>query len=220
MSNLTDFFPSGGGGNPSLLTDINLLPKIIARGATIKTDRSTMGYSWQNQTAFYDTAFFTSNIGSRVQISGTGYNTICDLTGSGEFYSALGSIADQFNGRTISWKFTIDGVETIINVAINVNMQMYIGHYIPTIVTRVTTDTNPAYGGPEDYGSFGGYNTVSPNKFLTIQGQGIGMYRQDAFKNLNLPRLKFESSFKLEYSTDDGTTGAYNRYVVAQYQLN
>ena len=223
MSNLTDFFPSGGGGgNASIITDPNDLPKVIAWGATIKTASSTRVYSRQNQGQFYENNFFAingGNVGSRVQISGTGYNTICDLTGSGEFYSALGSRPDQLNNRTVSWKFTVDGVETIINAQINVNLQMQIGVYVPTMVSN-SRDEVSGYNNYMDLGASGGYNNVGSNNFLTLPGTDIGLFRQDAFKNFNLTRLRFENSFKLEYSIDENTAGSFNRMVVAQYQLD
>lgn len=220
MSNFTDFFstPAGGGGNSSILTDPNDLAKVIAWGSSIKTAQSSIVYSRQNQSQFYENNFFLSNVGSRITVSGTDYNTVCDLTGSGEFYSALSSRADQFNNRTISWKFTVDGVETIINAQININLQMHIGFYIPTLVSDDSWVAG--YGNIKDKGSSGGYNIVGSNNFLTLPGTEIGMIRQDAFKNLNLPRLRFESSFKLEYSTNDPTTGTFNKIVVAQYQLD
>ena len=223
MSNFTDFFPSasGGGGNASIITDPNDLPKVIAWGASIKRLETGVAYSRQNQGLFYDNAFFATNggnVGSRVIISGTGYNTICDLTGSGEFYSALSSRPDQLNGRTISWKFTVDGVETIINADINVNLQMQIGMYIPTLVADDAYTVG--YGNRKDRGSEGGYINFGSNNFLTLPGSDIGLFRQDAFKNLNLTRLRFENSFKLEYSIDENTAGSYNRIVVAQYQLD
>lgn len=219
MSNFTDFFASGsGGGNASIITNPKDLPKVIAWGSTIKISDTQLVYSRQNAASFYNNNFFTGNVGSRVIISGTGYNTICDLTGSGEFYSALSTRPDQFNGRTISWKFTVDGVETIINADINVNLQMHIGMYFPTIVSDSTNFSG--YGQRNDEGSAGGYTNVGSNNFLTLPGSDIGMFRQDAFKNFNLTRLRFESSFKLEYSIDETTAGEYNKIVVAQYQLD
>lgn len=211
----------GGGGNASIITNPNDLPKVIVWGATIKINTANIAYSRQNQATFYDNAFFATNggnVGSRVVISGTGYNTICDLTGSGEFYSALSSRPDQFNNRTISWKFTVDGVETIINAEINVNLQMQIGMYLPTIAADDAYVVG--YNNRNDRGSSGGYNNIGSNNFLTLPGNEIGLFRQDAFKNFNLTRLRFENSFKLEYSIDENTAGSYNRIVVAQYQLD
>jgi len=208
----------GGGGNSSIITDPNDLAKVIAWGSSIKTGESSIVYSRQNQSQFYENIFFLSNVGSRITVSGTDYNTVCDLTGSGEFYSALSSRPDQFNNRIISWKFTVDGVETIINAQINVNLQMHIGFYIPTLASDDSYVT--AYGNRKDRGSGGGYSIVGSNNFLTLPGTDIGMIRQDAFKNLNLPRLRFENSFKLEYSINENTAGTYSKIVVAQYQLD
>ena len=218
MSNLTDFFPvPTGGGDSAIVTDPTKLPFICTRQWAFAKKDSAIKYSGASE--FWEVV---ENYGVRaVTTASDTYKTVADVTGSGYFNY---SISPAGLGTTVvTAKFTIDGVVTEIPLTINKYSgysggRAIIGAYC---VGRGSQSTGDYVG----FGSYGGDSGYIPNgaEFPTsgeYQASNITLLRPDFFNFPGAPKLRFETSFKLEYKTANWSSADYANFTGVSYKLD
>jgi hypothetical protein len=220
MSNLTDFFPSGGGGDSAIVTDPNKLPKIIIdSGGFIKRDVQRQEIN-QN-TGYGRDAIQNYGVWSNVIGSDT-YNTIVDVTGSGYLYWCISSTQQLSSNDIVTIKITVDGVATEISGTINSRAsnsgdRLFIGAYSQRAQGTSTTGYN-GYNGSSD----GGYRSDNRTSFPTNgidRKYDASIISTDAFQFPGMPKLRFETSLKVEAKIGN-YEATFIRFAAAAYKLD
>ena len=222
MSNLTDFFPvPTGGGDSSILTDPNKMPKIImAQGGYVKRDSSredinnSNGNGRESVYAYGTYANVTSN---------DTYHTIADVTGSGYLYWCLSSTNTTTQNETVTIKITLDGVATEISGTINQfsatdGGRLFIGAY--TVMPQNSTTTGAlGYNGSSD----SPYRTDGRNIYSTSEidtRRETGIPSTDFYQFPGVPKLRFETSLKVEAKIGNYEVNGVLRFAAVGYKLD
>lgn len=219
MSNLTDFFPvPTGGGDSAIVTDPTKLPFICTTSWVFSKKDNVSKYSGGNE--FWEVV---ENYGVRAVMPTTSdtYKTVADVTGSGYFNYSISPASATTNG-IVTARFTIDGVVTEISLAVNkyggyTTGRAIIGAYC---VGRASSINETVGFG--NYSSDVGY-VPNQAKFPTsgeYQSTNITILRPDFFNFPGAPKLRFETSFKLEYKTSNYSSADYNNYTGVSYKLD
>lgn len=220
MSNFTDFFPAASGG-AEIITDPKALPIVSAKVVYLK---KSSGSKWGFTTnEFWDNRVISSFGSGLVFVNGANtYFTICDLTGPGYFYNAI-SPSNPNASTVVTMRFTVDDVITEFNTTLYENRyRVFVGaHQLGAPMTNESYG-NPGYGSYYDAQGGSGYNQypAEVSTSLANDATAVSMYTIDAWKSLPLPKLRFETNFKLEMKSTQFSSAELSRNAWAGYKLD
>jgi hypothetical protein len=221
MSNFTDFFPAASGG-AEIITDPKALPIVSSKVIYLK-DANTNLWGATNTSFWENNRVITSFGSGRVLVNAANtYYTICDLTGSGYFYNAI-SPSNPNSPTVVTMRFTVDDVITEFSSTLYENRyRVFVGAHQLGAPMNNQSYGNPGYGSYYDAQGGAGYNQypTEVSTSLANDATAICIYTIDAWKSLPLPKLRFETNFKLEMKSTQFSSSEESRNAWAGYKLD
>jgi len=220
MSNFTDFFPAASGG-AEIITDPKALPIVSAKVIYLK-DVSAIKRG-VTQSEFWSNRVISSFGSGTVFVNGANtYFTICDLTGPGYFYNAI-SPSNPNSPTVVTMRFTVDDVVTEFSSTLYENRyRVFVGAHQLGAPAVGESEGGPGYGSYNDAQGGTGYNQypAEVSTSLANNATAVSMYTIDAWKSLALPKLRFETNFKLEMKSTQFSAVEESRNAWAGYKLD
>lgn len=196
--------------------DIDKLYKSIAAQLTVKytvsAAHNTTNINFFNTAALYGASnFITAN---------NTWATICDLTGSGDLCNVVGPafITNSNDTKIIEIRITKDGIESVYTfnstTGTNSGKRPLLG--VVGSGSLANGDYTSAFdiNGTQDY-----FKPVFSGLIEHPVGT-VSLIPRYWFRMLNLPRLRFESSLKVEVRSNDYSTSSNAHYAAAIYHLD
>lgn len=204
MSTITGLISAGGagGGATNIVTDPNLLSRTVMQQVQIHIRYGTVLYQ-AGESSFYSNPFNYNYTYQAEATTADTYVTLADITSSsngGYLHCLVG--CGTINGESVTFKFTVDGTATEITYANSSGNTST--HYCPcmggfTYNYNSATADQPIYN-VADFGHAAGavwaYEDTT-NKWEIGNGGSV-MAQPYQTEALNLPRLRFESTLKIE----------------------
>jgi hypothetical protein len=214
MSNFTDFFPAGGSTASGATSQIingttygNIIAKPTDPGYVIansnQTEVSLGGYysganDWQSQNDLDPMNYFVSVTSINT------YNTIADITGAsngGFLYNIIGPYANT--AISSSFRITLDGTAYTFSHNINASRRLIAGP-----IATTTTNISQGWYNMSPAGCSGDeFNAGQPARYAYTR-----FSTGSVASELNLPKIFFNSSCKVEVQVSAIQAQAYGRY--------
>lgn len=219
MANLSDLFPSSGGGSlPGGMTkDPRFLPMVDATGVL---GADNVGSSVNaNNAAFWSggTTSSMANIGAvRTTATAGTYGTICDITGRGYLFHVLPPLQAS-TLSTISFRITVDGVEYVIEKVGELISNNNTGRLLLGACVLSPSYSSFYTGNGSDLLNFGqSISTVGSFR----AANGAWMYQPWRILMEGMPCVFFEESLKVETKVSTlNASDTYSQYSAATYKL-
>ena len=218
MANLSDLFPSSGGGSlPGGMTkDPRFLPMVDGTGG-IAVSNNTYNASAENfWTASKDSV---SQIGAVLTAATANtYGTICDLTGRGYLFHVIPAL-HAATTSTVSFRITVDGVEYVIEKvggmdSTNAGGRLALG----CAVVQNTASAVNFYTEIGNHLTYFGQNSSTVGSFRT-SGQAFLIQPWRIIME-GMPCVFFEESLKVETKVSAlASPSTYSQYSAATYKL-